>query len=64
MVLEIAARLGRHRATIHRELKRNRFVDAELQELSVYNAMTVQSICLGRGRCAALTSQQLKCGLR
>ena len=44
-VLEIAARLGRHRATIHRELKRNRFVDAELQDLSGYYAMTAQSIC-------------------
>lgn len=44
-VLEIAEHLGRHRATIHRELKRNRFVDAELQDLSGYYAMTAQSIC-------------------
>ena len=42
-VLEIAARLGRHRATIHRELKRNRFVDAELQHLSGYYALNAQS---------------------
>lgn len=42
-VLEIAARLGRHRATIHRELKRNRFVDAELQDLSGYYALNAQS---------------------
>lgn len=42
-VLEIAQRLGRHRATIHRELKRNRFVDAELQHLSGYYALNAQS---------------------
>lgn len=42
-VLEIAERLGRHRATIHRELKRNRFVDAELQHLSGYFALNAQS---------------------
>jgi IS30 family transposase len=42
-VLEIAERLGRHRATIHRELKRNRFVDAELQYLSGYYALNAQS---------------------
>ena len=42
-VLEIAARLGRHRATIHRELKRDRFVDAELQDFSGYYALNAQS---------------------
>ncbi|OYU37831.1 MAG: IS30 family transposase [Pseudorhodobacter sp. PARRP1] len=42
-VLEIAERLGRHRATIHRKLKRNRFVDAELQHLSGYCALNAQS---------------------
>ena len=42
-VLEIAARLGRHRATVHRELTRNRFVDTKLQDLSGYFAMTAQS---------------------
>lgn len=42
-VLEIAQRLGRHRATIHRELKRNRFVDAELQKLSGYYALNAQA---------------------
>jgi transposase, IS30 family len=47
-VLEIAARLGRHRATIHRELKRNRFVDAELQHLSGYYALTAQSVSESR----------------
>lgn len=41
--LEIAARLSRHRATIHRELKRNRFIDAELQHLSGYYALNAQS---------------------
>lgn len=38
-----AQRLGRHRATIHRELKRNRFVDAELQKLSGYYALNAQA---------------------
>lgn len=42
-VLEIAMRLGRHRATIHRELKRNRFIDAELQHLSGYYPLNAQS---------------------
>lgn len=42
-VLEIAQRLGRHRATIHRELKRNRFVDPELQHLSGYYVVNAQS---------------------
>lgn len=42
-VLGIAARLGRHRATIHRELKRNRFVDAELQHLSGCYPLNAQS---------------------
>ena len=43
LVLAIAERLGRHRATIHRVLKRNRFVDAELQHLSCYFALNAQS---------------------
>ena len=42
-VLEMAHHLGRHRSTIHRELKRNRLVDAELQYLSGYYALTAQS---------------------
>jgi hypothetical protein len=42
-VLEIAAHLGRHRATINGELKRNRFVDAKLQHLSGYYALNAQS---------------------
>ena len=47
-VLEMAHRLGRHRATIHRELKRNRFVDAELQHLSGYYALNAQTKAGGR----------------
>lgn len=43
-VLEIAQRLGRHRATIHRELKRNRFVDPDLQHLSGYYAVNAQAM--------------------
>ena len=42
-VLEIAHRLGLYRATIHRELKRDRFVDAELQDFSGYYALNAQS---------------------
>jgi IS30 family transposase len=42
-VLEIAQRLGRHRATINRELSRKRFIDAELQDLSGYYPLTAQS---------------------
>ena len=33
-VSTIAARLGRHRSTIYREIKRNRFEDDELPELT------------------------------
>jgi IS30 family transposase len=43
-VTEIAHRLARHRSTIFRELNRNRFVDAELQYLSGYYAMTAHEI--------------------
>lgn len=35
-VSAIAARLGRHRSTIYREIKRNRFEDNELPELTGY----------------------------
>lgn len=41
---EIARRLGRDRSTIFRELKRNRFVDAELQHLSGYYAVNAQAM--------------------
>lgn len=47
-VLEIANRLGRHRGTIHRELKRNRFVDPELRHLSGYYALNAQNAANAR----------------
>ena len=45
---EIAARLGRHRSTIFRELSRNRFVDAELRYLSGYYALNAQNLAAER----------------
>ncbi len=35
-VSKIAAEIGRHRSTVHREIKRNRFVDDELPQLNGY----------------------------
>jgi transposase, IS30 family len=48
---EIAARLGRHRATIFRELRRNRFVDAELPKLNGYYAANAQEMAQARRSC-------------
>lgn len=44
----IAEKLGRHRSTIFRELKRNRFVDAEMPELDGYWCMTAQDMARDR----------------
>ncbi|MEI4472998.1 IS30 family transposase [Frigidibacter sp. MR17.24] len=41
---EIAARLGRHRSTIFRELRRNHFHDAELRHISGYYAANAQAM--------------------
>ena len=41
---EIAERLGRHRSTIYRELKRNRFIDPEWPDLNGYYATTANGI--------------------
>jgi IS30 family transposase len=45
---EIAARLGRHRSTIFRELRRNRFVDPEIRYLSGYYALNAQIMAAER----------------
>jgi IS30 family transposase len=39
-VSEIAKAVGRHRSTIYRELRRNRFVDREMPELNGYYCVT------------------------
>ena len=41
-VNEIAQKLGRHRSTIFRDLKRNRFDDVEMPKLSGYYCVTAQ----------------------
>lgn len=46
---EIAERLGRHRSTIFRELRRNRFHDAEIPEFNGYYALVASDIA-GRRR--------------
>ena len=46
---EIAARLGRHRSTIYRELKRNRLTDTQWPDLNGYYAMTANDVA-GRRR--------------
>lgn len=41
-VSKIATEIGRHRSTVHREIKRNRYCDDELPNLSGYYGMTAQ----------------------
>lgn len=45
---EIARILSRHRSTIYRELRRNRFDDAEWPDLSGYYSLTANNIACGR----------------
>ena len=49
-VARIAARLRRHRSTIYRELRRNRFVDEELPELDGYWGLVAQEMASARRR--------------
>lgn len=43
-VSKIAAEIGRHRSTVHREIKRNRYYDDELPELNGYYALNAQNM--------------------
>ena len=49
-VARIAARLRRHRSTIYRELRRNRFADEELPELDGYWGMVAHDMASARRR--------------
>ena len=49
-VCKIAAEIGRHRATVYREIKRNRFVDEELPKLDGYYGMSAQRTAMNRRR--------------
>ncbi|TYB90935.1 helix-turn-helix domain-containing protein, partial [Oceaniovalibus sp. ACAM 378] len=39
---KIAAEIGRHRSTVFREIKRNRYIDDELPKLNGYYGVTAQ----------------------
>ncbi|TNC46254.1 IS30 family transposase [Rubellimicrobium rubrum] len=58
---EIACRLGRHRSTIYRELKRNFWHDAEVPQAEGYWPVTAQQLAVGRRRssCKLLRHPQL-----
>ncbi len=45
---KIAAEIGRHRSTVFREIKRNKFVDDELPKLNGYYGMTAQRSAVNR----------------
>lgn len=45
---EIAERLGRHRSTVFRELRRNRHNDVEIHDLTGYWCVLAQKLALGR----------------
>ena len=47
-VSKIAVEIGRHRSTVFREIKRNKFVDEELPNLNGYYGMTAQRSALDR----------------
>ncbi|WP_424934760.1 transposase, partial [Amaricoccus macauensis] len=46
----IAVRLGRHRSSIYREIRRNRYEDAELPNLNGYFGLLAQKTATGRRR--------------
>jgi len=45
---KIAAEIGRHRATVYREIKRNWYADTELPNLNGYYGMTAQRTAVSR----------------
>ncbi|MCZ4368339.1 MULTISPECIES: IS30 family transposase [Sulfitobacter] len=45
---KIAAEIGRHRSTVFREIKRNRYIDNELPNLSGYYGVTAQRSAVDR----------------
>jgi IS30 family transposase len=45
---KIAAEIGRHRSTVFREIKRNKFVDYELPNLNGYYGMSAQRTAVNR----------------
>ena len=47
-VSKIATELGRHRATVYRDIQRNGFVDEELPQLTGYYGVTAQNLALRR----------------
>lgn len=47
-VSKIAAEIGRHRSTVYREIKRNRFVDEELPKLNGYYGVNAQRSAVHR----------------
>ena len=52
-VTEIAAVLGRHRSTIHREIRRNGWHDAEVPQAEGYWPLTAQALAARRRRAGA-----------
>ncbi|MBU2358434.1 MAG: helix-turn-helix domain-containing protein [Alphaproteobacteria bacterium] len=61
-ICKIAAEIGRHRATVYREIKRNRFVDNELPKLNGYYGMSAQRTAVNRRarRCKLVRSVDLR----
>ena len=47
-VSKIAAEIGRHRSTVHREIKRKRYFDGELPDLNGYYGMNAQRTAVNR----------------
>ena len=47
-VSKIAAEIGRHRATVYREIRRNRYLEDELPNLNGYYGVSAQRVASGR----------------